>query len=287
MADQDIAQLTGLPEIHASALTADLLTRAIADHGALIVRELISPDRVAELDEAFLNAFAAAAAANPRENDPIWSTWATAFGAGEDRSAWYTPYEDGTGATQSTRFWVHSAHCALIADSPAMLSRITRIYREAGIFDLVSRHLGEVPVLSSQKSTMRRTLSNIWASDNWHQDGAFLGSNTRVVNVWLALTHCGERAASVEIGTTRQTRIIPPGDGSNYSWSVGPEEAAAASPNSVTAICAPGDAVLFDHLCLHRTSGNPEYSEERRALETWLFAPSTYPREFDPRPIDL
>jgi hypothetical protein len=43
--------------------------------------------------------------------------------------------------------------------------------------------------------------------------------------------------------------------------------------------------LMFDHLCLHRTSINPAYAEERRALETWFFAPSTYPHNFDPRPI--
>jgi hypothetical protein len=44
---------------------------------------------------------------------------------------------------------------------------------------------------------------------------------------------------------------------------------------------------VFDHLCLHRTSLNAAYTEERRALETWFFASSTYPYEYDPRPIRL
>ncbi len=37
-----------------------------------------------------------------------------------------------------------------------------------------------------------------------------------------------------------------------------------------------GDAMLFDML-LHRTAVGPEMTRERYAMETWLFAPSTYP----------
>ena len=40
---------------------------------------------------------------------------------------------------------------------------------------------------------------------------------------------------------------------------------------------APGDALLFDHLFLHRTAVDPEMTKERHAIETWFFAPSAYP----------
>jgi mannose-6-phosphate isomerase-like protein (cupin superfamily) len=39
----------------------------------------------------------------------------------------------------------------------------------------------------------------------------------------------------------------------------------------------PGDVLLFDHLLLHRTASGPEMTRDRHAMETWLFAPSTYP----------
>ena len=42
-------------------------------------------------------------------------------------------------------------------------------------------------------------------------------------------------------------------------------------------IFEPGDALLFDHLCLHRTAMEPEMTEPRYATETWCFAGSTYP----------
>ena len=39
-----------------------------------------------------------------------------------------------------------------------------------------------------------------------------------------------------------------------------------------------GDALLFDHLFLHRTAVAPGMSLERHAMETWFFAPSAYPK---------
>ena len=38
-----------------------------------------------------------------------------------------------------------------------------------------------------------------------------------------------------------------------------------------------GDALLFDHMFMHRTASDPSMSRERYALETWFFAPSAYP----------
>jgi hypothetical protein len=220
------------------------------------------------LDDAFQRAFAACQA--------------------EAQGEWFAPYDDGTAAPALTRAWVRSVDCAMMADSPAMVSCVLEVYRRNGVIDLVTRHLGEIPVLSSQKSTLRRALGNKVYTDNWHQDGAFLGAGTKVVNVWLALTPCGERAASVEIGLRRQAAVVPTGGkGALFDWSVSPRQAAEASPVSVTPVCEPGDALLFDHLCLHRTSINPAYHEERRALETWFFAPSTYPHDFDRRPIHV
>ncbi len=44
----------------------------------------------------------------------------------------------------------------------------------------------------------------------------------------------------------------------------------------------PGDAVLFDHFCLHRTAVGEGMTEDRYATETWCFAPSVYPDETVP-----
>ena len=37
-----------------------------------------------------------------------------------------------------------------------------------------------------------------------------------------------------------------------------------------------GDALLFDHLFLHRTAVDPGMTRDRYAVEAWFLAPSTY-----------
>ena len=41
----------------------------------------------------------------------------------------------------------------------------------------------------------------------------------------------------------------------------------------------PGDALLFDDLMLHRTAAAPGLTRARYAIESWFFAPSTYPAD--------
>ncbi len=64
-----------------------------------------------------------------------------------------------------------------------------------------------------------------------------------------------------------------------FDWSVSPHvvaEAAADAP-VIRPDFAAGDALLFDHMFLHRTAAGPGMSRERYAMENWFFAPSAYP----------
>ena len=45
---------------------------------------------------------------------------------------------------------------------------------------------------------------------------------------------------------------------------------------------APGDGLLFDERFLHRTGIDPDMKGERRAIETWFFAPSSFPNAYIP-----
>lgn len=252
-----------VPDAPWSVVNAATLTNAIDANSALIVRELIPSNDVHALSAGFQKALQAAEA--------------------DDVGDWYAPVDEGGGPFGAVRTWVRSVDCALLADSPAMLALVLDVYRRNGVIDLVAEHLRETPMLSAQKSTLRRTFGNKSYGDNWHQDGAFLGSETKVVNVWLALTNCGERAASVEIGLPRHVGIVRTGgEGALYDWSVSPQTAATVLEAAVTPVCAPGDAVMFDHLCMHRTSLGAHYTEDRLAIEAWFFGPSTYPRHLRP-----
>jgi ectoine hydroxylase-related dioxygenase (phytanoyl-CoA dioxygenase family) len=47
--------------------------------------------------------------------------------------------------------------------------------------------------------------------------------------------------------------------------------------------CRPGDALLFDELCLHANGGDQTgLTRHRYALEAWMFAPSAKPAAYLP-----
>jgi hypothetical protein len=73
------------------------------------------------------------------------------------------------------------------------------------------------------------------------------------------------------------TNCSPTGNGASAAWGVTPEDAARAGA-VVTArpIFEAGDALIFDHMCLHGTATDNHMTKGRYAIETWFFAPSTY-----------
>jgi len=120
---------------------------------------------------------------------------------------------------------------------------------------------------------------------DWHQDGSFLGKDVRSVNLWVALSPCGRDASGLDLMPRRIPYIVETGtQGATFDWAVGPgtveilaQDTPVASPEF-----AAGDALLFDHLYLHRTSLPPNRSKTRWAIESWMFAPSCYPADQGP-----
>ena len=143
---------------------------------------------------------------------------------------------------------------------------------------MIADHFGERPALSVKKGTLRDVPPD--TSGGWHQDGAFLGRDVRAMNVWLALSPCGVDAPSLDVVARRLNELVPPGiDGAYFDWAVSDAAAtAAAGPGGIASpVFAPGDAILFDQMNLHRTGARPGLSEHRLAIEAWFFAPSHYP----------
>jgi hypothetical protein len=144
--------------------------------------------------------------------------------------------------------------------------------------DLVTAHLGERPFLSANKCTLRRV--PVDSNTSWHQDGAFLGAEIRTINLWLSLSDCGVDAPGLDILPRRVDEVLETGTrGAIFDWSVSDsivDELAVDVP-VVRPVFAPGDAVLFDHLLVHRTAVAPGMTRERHAIETWMFTPSGYP----------
>jgi ectoine hydroxylase-related dioxygenase (phytanoyl-CoA dioxygenase family) len=143
--------------------------------------------------------------------------------------------------------------------------------------DVLSDYLGERPALSVKKWTLRRV--PVDSGTNWHQDGAFLGS-VRTVNLWVALSDCGVTAPTVDVVARRLDHLVETGTGGAFfDWSVGQEvvDRARGDAPIVRPQFQAGDALLFDDYNLHRTATSAEMTDVRYAIESWFFAPSSYP----------
>jgi hypothetical protein len=259
----------GPPEVDASELSGDVVASGVVGHGALLVRNLIDEARVERLVAAIEAAFAA--------YDAAWTKKAPVA----ETAPWFVPFEPNPPYdVGSGRRWVRNGGGVWTVDSPRAFFELSEIIRDVGLDEVIAQYLGERPALSARKSTLRRV--PLTSGTDWHQDGAFLGKGIRTLNVWLSLSHCGEDAPGLDIVPARMPAVLETGThGAQFDWSVGPglvEE--VAGPNGVVSpVFAPGDALLFDELFLHRTGIRPDMTRERYAIESWFFAPSAYPDE--------
>jgi len=257
---------TALPEINATDLTPALLGGALLHHGSLIVRGLTDAATASGLQQEVDAAFAAR------------DRYKAGAPSGET-SPWYAPVPGDELA--GTRQWAEQCDAMWSADSPRALADIIALFQATGVIDTIAGYLGERPALSVVKSTLRRV--PVTAGGDWHQDGAFLGEHIRSVNVWLALSDCGADAAGLDIVGRRLPYVLQTGShGSFFNWSVGGGVVAMLEEGGArieSPVFQAGDALLFDHLMLHRTAIRPGMTKSRWASENWFFAPSSYPMD--------
>ncbi|MGZ4681219.1 MAG: hypothetical protein ACXWCM_04405 [Acidimicrobiales bacterium] len=251
-----------VPEVDRSDLTAESLRSGIANHGSILVRGLLDQQQVARLRDAIdrsIDAFDAVDADSPRPDLDGW-------------------FEQSDRCPEADRQWKRRAGAVLAIDSPRGLFELLEVFGDAGITRLTEGYFGEAPTLLGLKTTLRKVSHVAWRHGDWHQDGSFMGTAIRSLNVWVALTHCGDDAPGLDIVGRRFDGLAQTGtDGASARWSVGTAVAEREAGDAVVRpVFEPGDALLFDHLMLHRTAIEPEMVNDRYAVEVWFFAPSTY-----------
>ncbi len=255
-----------IPEIDRADMTVDLVRSGVERHGCLIVRGLVAPHRVAQLvadiDQA-LDGFDSCRFRPALTPAPPW----------------YVPFSPERDQEQARieRNFRRDGGGVLAVDSPPGLFDVIETFEEAGVRRVVGEVLGERPALLAKKWTLRRVAHDSPES-SWHQDGAFMGRDIRSLNVWLALSHCGDDAPGLDVVARRLDSIVPTGShGAWLNWTVGPGMVEQVAQGSVVRpIFEPGDALIFDHLNLHRTAVEPGMTRDRYAIEAWFLAPSTY-----------
>lgn len=258
-----------IPEIHRSSLDVCALKAGVFGHGALVVRELFGPHDVQCLREAVRLSFRAYD--RSRHGESVGR-----------RNDWLHPHTLASTPEQrlNDRRWVRKASGVLAADSPRALSRLVRAVNAVGVSNMLFELFGERPALSVLKTTLRIVPPGRVVDHGWHQDGAFLGVDVRSINMWVALSECGDDAPTLQMVPRRFSSVLGSGgDESAFSWSM--------STNEVKRLCepdgpqwlhfSPGDVVFFDHLNLHSTGIREGMTRDRVAIEAWFFAPSGFP----------
>ncbi|NNE73525.1 MAG: hypothetical protein HKN26_07675 [Acidimicrobiales bacterium] len=249
-----------IPEVRHGDLTAEVLHSAMTHHGSLIVRGLISPERVDRLVAGIDASLAAFDATEQGAATP-------------EHVRYYRRFERDRRSNRESK---RANGSIMTVESPAMLFELMESFREAGIPELSEQYFGERPHLLARKGTLRRIAAG-GNTGGWHQDGAFMGEGIRSLNVWIALTHCGDTAPGIDVVGRQLNRIVETGGGAFSAWATDPDAAERAAAGAlVRPIFDAGDAILFDHLNLHRTAIDPSMTVDRYAIETWLLSPSTY-----------
>ncbi|MGI8726543.1 MAG: phytanoyl-CoA dioxygenase family protein [Solirubrobacterales bacterium] len=256
-----------LPTVAAAELGPELIRAAFLDAGCLLVRGLLDRGSVESLKAGIDRAFEGRDAYLDGKKASETTPWFRPF----------VPAERYQVSDKAFNRHVKGSGSVWAVDSPRMMFELLETFEAAGLLDLATGYLGERPAFSMKKSVLRRVEADSGAA--WHQDGAFLGDGIRTINFWIALNRCGDTAPGMDIVARRLTEIVPTGtEDALFEWAVS-DQLVSELPDAPVArpIFEPGDALLFDHLCLHRTAADPQMPKQRYATETWCFAPSSYP----------
>jgi hypothetical protein len=262
-----IPQADGLPEIDPEQLTPELLRAGVLRDGCVLVRGLIDRERAEEFARQIDRGFAERSKEDEGE---------------QAAGGYYEPFHTEEGFKESNRGWVKEGGGLLAVDSPLLCFELMEMFRAARLRELVGAYLGEPPLISLQKTTLRKAEPDVVGA--WHQDGAFMG-DVRSINLWLSLSRCGDQSPGLDLVPRRLDELVPVGtEGTWLPNQVSQEtaEEAAGDLGIQRPIFEPGDALFFDHLFLHKTGSDPSMPNPRFAIESWFFGGSAFPTEYAP-----
>jgi hypothetical protein len=255
-------------EIGPEDLSVEAYHTGLARSGCLLVRGLVPPDRAASLAAGIDSALAAfdKYQEDPDSVDPAWYT--------------HRRIRDRAGSSDKLSRLNRRTGALWTVFSPRMVFELFELVDEIGLGEVMTEHLGERPLLSANKGTLRRVPPEDMLP-GWHQDGAFLGDSIGSFNFWVTLTACGRDAPGLDVVPKRFDGVLPPGEGAIFPWSLAHETvvAAAGDASIIRPELGVGDALLFDHRLVHRTASSASMQHSRYALESWFFAPSAYPAD--------
>ena len=267
-----------MPEISADDLDAACLRAGILGKGGLVVRQLMTPTEVAAARDCVRAALLARKALAENAEGAAENPW---FQRPESVAGGPVQFDrlGGEQFTETGSVWA--------VDSPPSAGHMLDFYRQIGLPTILEEYFGEPATLSVRKWVLRCVPPNNGGQSGWHQDGQFMGAGIRTVNLWIALTDCGEGADApgMDIVADNTREIYPTGThGAPFDWTVGQglvDEIGRRHP-VVRPHFRAGDAIFFDHYNLHRTGYGTADLRPRYAVEAWFFAASRAPESQQP-----
>jgi len=280
----EVDVVDGMATCTPDQLSVDLVRSAIETHGHLLVKGLLSASQIEAQIASIDETLAAARAWKPGKAGSDVTR-----GSDVDRPIRFAPFVPSARfglagvPAQRMRKRLSGRGAVWMADAPAGLASYVELLEQVGLARLLGEYLGGPPEISVKKSIFRRVPAPSPMPGGWHQDGAFMGTGMRTLNVWMALTSCSNGVPGMDIVPTRIGHVVPTGTpGAEFDWSVAPDRVEAVCGNGVEVVrpaFEAGDAVLFDEVMLHRTAGGPEMDQPRYAIESWFFAPGACPED--------
>lgn len=259
-----------VPEATLDDASPEMVRGALLRNGCLLIRNVLPRETAEGLARDIERAYEIRMAVN--ENL-----------ANGEANGWYEEFSpDAPYFSTVNREWIDGGGGLLAADSPVMHTKMLAAFAEAGLSNLIAGYLGEPATVSDQKCTLRKTPPT--AGRGWHQDGSFMGE-VKALNVWMALTHCGDTAPGMDIVPKRIEEILPSGtEGTEIAIQIHEDiaQAAAGEEGVARPVFEPGDVLLFDEMFLHTTAADPEMPNTRFAIESWFFGASAFPEDYVP-----
>ena len=259
-----------LPEFDADDLTPELVRAAILRDGFILVRGLVDRDDALAFADQIDRAFV--------ERERHVGGELAAEGYYEEFLSGTPRYEEA----MTVRPWIREGGGVLAVDSPMLSAQMLELFDKAGLPRLVEGYLGERPLISLQKTTLRKAEPSVPGA--WHQDGSFMG-DVRALNLWLSLSRCGDESPGLDMVPRRLDYLVTQQTDEallEIQVSQAMAEQAAGDREIIRPIFEPGDALLFDDLFLHATGSDPAMPKPRYAVENWFFGASGFPVEYGP-----
>ncbi len=257
-----------LPEFTRDQITSELLRSAILRDGCLLVRGLVDRDDAEWFAEQIDRSFA------ERERHDS--------GVPHDAELYEEFTPDPRYGEELARPWIKEGGGVLAVDSPLLNFTMMELFEQAKLPELVRGYLGEPPLITAQKTTLRKAEPSVPGA--WHQDGKFMGP-VRSLNLWLSLSHCGDDAPGLDIVPRRIDEFVTTQTDEallDYMVSQRMAEDIAGETGILRPIFEPGDALFFDDVFLHKTGSDPDMPNPRYAIENWFFGGSGFPQEYAP-----